>query len=271
MSDVTDIREWAKANGHDIGAKGRIPAHIQAEYDAAHPEVANGEYVPLPDTGEATPVDSGMDRNGQQIGSEQVSSGAPKGSGETQPKQAKRRLRDRLKPPAAITDAPAGKRRSLERWCDRGWRIVARLAGAPETPTGRIMDLQAPVAGMILDDMAKGTVVDKLAQPLARFAESSGEAWGLVGPPVLVYAIERIGPAPVLVEALRDSLKEWIAVAGPAMARQRAREKKVLESAQAFAADGEKIESVDELVDSLLAQIFAMPQATAEDVPAAAA
>jgi hypothetical protein len=132
------------------------------------------------------------------------------------------------------------------------------------------MDIQAPVAGMILDDMAKGTVVDRLAQPLARFAENSGEAWGLVGPPLLVAVIERIGPAPALVEMLRDSLKEWIAVAGPAMARQRARERKVLESAQAFAQDGERIESVDQLIDELLGQIFAMPQATAEDVPAAA-
>lgn len=267
MSDMTDIRDWAREHGHDIGAKGRIPAQVQAAYDAAHPEVLAGEYVPIPDAGEVPPFDAGAGSPpGPDSGSPSSASG-----GETPPKAQKRRLRDRLKPPTVITDAPTGRRRSLERWCDRGWRVVARLAGAPDTPTGRIMTMQAPVAGMMLDDMAKGTIVDRIAQPLARFAESSGEAWGLIGPPLMVYTIEKIGPAPVLVEALRDSLKEWVTVAGPAMARQRARERKVLEAAQAFAGEGERVDSVDALVDGLLAEIFAGWAASApEPEPAAA-
>ena len=273
MSDMTDIRDWAREHGHDIGAKGRIPAQVQAAYDAAHPEILAGEFVPIPDAGETPPFDAGSGTGSQPGPGSATPAGAPSaGGGETPPKAQKRRLRDRLKAPTVITDAPTGRRRSLERWCDRGWRVVARLAGAPDTPTGRIMDMQAPVAGMMLDDMAKGTIVDKFAQPLARFAESSGEAWGLIGPPLMVAAIERIGPVPVLVEALRDSLKEWVTVAGPAMARQRARERKVLESAQAFAGEGERVESVDALIDELLAQIFAgwAPPAPAEPEPAAA-
>jgi hypothetical protein len=30
------IREWAKAHGHKVNERGRIPAHIVAEYEAAH-------------------------------------------------------------------------------------------------------------------------------------------------------------------------------------------------------------------------------------------
>jgi len=30
------IREWAKANGYEVNARGRIPANIVTEYEAAH-------------------------------------------------------------------------------------------------------------------------------------------------------------------------------------------------------------------------------------------
>lgn len=30
------IREWAKANGYEVNARGRIPANIVAEYEAVH-------------------------------------------------------------------------------------------------------------------------------------------------------------------------------------------------------------------------------------------
>jgi len=34
-NDVTAIREWARANGHTIGDRGRIPAALIAAYEAA--------------------------------------------------------------------------------------------------------------------------------------------------------------------------------------------------------------------------------------------
>jgi len=33
---VGDVREWARANGHTVSDRGRIPADIQAAYDKAH-------------------------------------------------------------------------------------------------------------------------------------------------------------------------------------------------------------------------------------------
>lgn len=34
--DRKDVREWARANGHDIGERGRIPAEVMDAYEAAH-------------------------------------------------------------------------------------------------------------------------------------------------------------------------------------------------------------------------------------------
>jgi hypothetical protein len=35
-SDATAIREWARANGHNVSERGRISADIKAAYEAAH-------------------------------------------------------------------------------------------------------------------------------------------------------------------------------------------------------------------------------------------
>lgn len=34
--DLAKIREWARANGHDVSDRGRVAADIQRAYDAAH-------------------------------------------------------------------------------------------------------------------------------------------------------------------------------------------------------------------------------------------
>ncbi len=35
-SSTYAVRTWARTVGYEVGAKGRIPANIQAEYDRAH-------------------------------------------------------------------------------------------------------------------------------------------------------------------------------------------------------------------------------------------
>ena len=35
-SNTKSVREWAKANGHDVSERGRISADVQQAYDAAH-------------------------------------------------------------------------------------------------------------------------------------------------------------------------------------------------------------------------------------------
>ncbi len=35
-TDLADVREWARANGHQVSDRGRISGEIQAAYDKAH-------------------------------------------------------------------------------------------------------------------------------------------------------------------------------------------------------------------------------------------
>lgn len=35
-TDLASVREWARANGHQVSDRGRISAEIQAAYDKAH-------------------------------------------------------------------------------------------------------------------------------------------------------------------------------------------------------------------------------------------
>ena len=35
-NNVSEVREWARANGHKINERGRVPAAVQAAYDKAH-------------------------------------------------------------------------------------------------------------------------------------------------------------------------------------------------------------------------------------------
>lgn len=34
--NVSAVREWARANGHSVNDRGRVPASVQAAYDKAH-------------------------------------------------------------------------------------------------------------------------------------------------------------------------------------------------------------------------------------------
>ncbi len=35
-ANLTAVRDWLRANGHEVSARGRIPAHLLAEYQSAH-------------------------------------------------------------------------------------------------------------------------------------------------------------------------------------------------------------------------------------------
>lgn len=35
-ANLSAVREWAQSNGYDVSARGRIPAAVLADYDAAH-------------------------------------------------------------------------------------------------------------------------------------------------------------------------------------------------------------------------------------------
>src|SRR3954468_22266892 len=54
---TADVRAWARSNGHTVSDRGRIPAAVQAAYDAAHAPVPPPAYgqVPPPAYGQVPP------------------------------------------------------------------------------------------------------------------------------------------------------------------------------------------------------------------------
>jgi hypothetical protein len=93
------------------------------------------------------------------------------------------------------------------------------LARRPEAiPVARVMDMQAPVAGLIGEELLKGTIVDRLLQPLARGGAKAEMAVALVAPPLLVGIMTaQPGTFPVLRPMLKMSMMTWMEVAEPQM------------------------------------------------------
>lgn len=108
------------------------------------------------------------------------------------------------------------QRVSVDKLIGTAWGILSQVTAPINLPVARVFAIQAPVAGLVLEDVVKNTIVDRLLQPIAR-VEAGGEvAFALLGPPVLVAAMTKFPErAPILVPLLRQSLRAWIDIAGP--------------------------------------------------------
>lgn len=221
--DATDIRDWAKSKGVPVSDRGRVPKEIRDAYNAEH-----GIEQPTSDT-------PGSD----------VPAEAPATKGETPPKTAAKVRRARR---------TTRTRHTLDGIGSSAWNGLASMFGGANAPLGRTLAYQAPVAGMLIDDILKGSVVDRMLQPIARMEEQGKTAWGLVGPPLIV-AVVQANPAlmdrskPMLASALRAYLE----VAGPAMDKLRQRDQKV---ATALGVDPAE---VDAQIMLMVEAIFAPP------------
>ncbi len=109
-------------------------------------------------------------------------------------------------------------RTSVEGLISAVWGIGARIVQPVAWPVSNVLTLQSPVAGAILEDAIKNTVVDTVLQPFARFGQGSQVAFALLGPPVLVgIATANPNSQPIVEPLLREALRTWLMVAGPKM------------------------------------------------------
>lgn len=71
------------------------------------------------------------------------------------------------------------------------WAFAGRrLEGTPHYPTGRMLQYQAPAAGLIIDKAVKGTLPDRLFfQPIARNRSKYEDAGFLLAGPFLTFSI----------------------------------------------------------------------------------
>ena len=277
MASTSEVREWAGANGYKVGEKGRMPGHVQDAYDAAHPG-SNGPAVLDPST---HPYPDYPDDDFESLFPGPESNAAPSegpgGTGDTgetpprRPRGGKKAGAGRIPwLPGGGKKKPGAKKRqprvSTEDLLGAVWRGGAKLLG-PVPPLQRTLRMQAPVAGMLLDDVVKDSIVDPVLQPLARLAAQGKTVQALIGPPAFVSAImahqvQRASMDPpqpphplfmaVATEGLRSSLMAWMEVAGPKFELALSRE-------QEFEA------KYGQPVDDMIAFIFSAPVNPADD------
>ena len=184
---VTDVREWAKSEGLEVKERGRIPQAVQERYDAEHPELGGLDDDDGPDSG----YDGGVTEAdfpaaaGGELGPLESGGGtaptADRGhelddTGEQQPrsvlggKRSKRSFRERVWGGEGTKPArpkPAHPRMSLQGlaedvFLDLAWSVQSL------PPVEKVLYLQAPLAGKILDNTVRGTAADRVFQPIAR-------------------------------------------------------------------------------------------------------
>jgi len=242
-----EARNWLMENRPDLNitAKGRISAKNMEifrnrELEPLEEDVVDGEFiddVALNDTDEVAPK-------------------VPT----SKPVKKTGRIK-KFFTPKAKTTGPKKARVSTELLWELTYGGLSKLAAInfgpaenpqPLLPVSRLMEIQAPAVGIMLDDVVKGTIVDKVAQPLARTGKAGETAWAIVGPPVLVSAII-LNPASqaVAVPMLRDALKSYIVLAGPALKKRKEKEEKLI------AEMGEQYEGD---IDMIIASLFAPVQ-----------
>jgi hypothetical protein len=279
MPTASDIRAWARDNGHDVPDRGNIPTTIRALYDAAHPHpngTADTSHPDYPDDDFETAFIDPPDDDGEAFDESVMAEEKPRrpkagnsrrGNSSTNP--GKTRFWQRGSKAGAGSKAKKRPRVSTEDMLGGAWRLMAKIA-TPLPPLNRTLRIQAPVAGMLLEDVVKDTAADTFLQPLARLAGQGKVVSALLGPPVIVTALmmhvqQRAQmqppqePNPFFIcagtEALRSSLMTWAELT----------EGKILIAAKR---EADMEARFGQSVDELIAFLLSPPAATAEAVAA---
>ena len=249
MTTDAKIRAWAKDAGVDVPSRGKVPDAVRAQFADAHPDTDNPGLSP-----DGPPPEHGYAAAEPMPTRPQT---APQGHpDEVAPTPPPGRVRfGRPKGAGVVKTRREHKRVSLESLASGAWGLLGQMAQSRGlVPTGRALVMQAPVAGMILEDTLRGTVIDRIAQPLARGGEAAKELGALIGVPVLVTMVAlKPETQDIAVPMLRNLMREWAIVAGPRIKAREKREKRAMEQL------GVDESGLDELVDGWIAALFMPP------------
>jgi hypothetical protein len=151
-----------------------------------------------------------------------------------------------------------GKRVSTAPTISDLWSGAGGLAvrSGKHAPLGRLMQWQAPVAGEMLDEAVKGTIVDRMVlQPVAKGRGRFDALGAVFGPPLIVMAIERNPQnAEMLIPMLKASIRSSLPLMVPAIKKVAAREAAAAEAARELFPD---LGPGEDPVDSIIAMMFA--------------
>jgi hypothetical protein len=207
MTTTDEKREWLTKHGYEVPGRGRLSKTLQDIYDLEHPGEA------------ADPDDAGVNAD-DFAADEETTPVVP----ETRPRRPQAsRTRGRkaggilgslLGGKTASGKPKAGKKhprvpldKMMSRIYTRGGQMLSAFAPA----TGRCLQAQSAMAGVILEDITRDTVADRIFQPMARIEDKLDKTFALVAPPVLVFALETTDPdnarrQVMLTGLLRESL-----------------------------------------------------------------
>lgn len=245
MTTDATVRAWCREQGIEVPERGKLNPRFHEQYREAHPDDTDD-----PGVGEQPEDDA--DETPAQL---RLVDDGPDDTGETAPRFQRPGRGSALwhRAKSAARSKGAKKRVSLETTCAGAWSVLAAAAAqSGRGPTSRVLAMQAPVAGVILEEELKGTVVDKILQPLARTAATGSRVGALLGPPVLVTLLDQKPHlAPQILPVLRLALRQWVVVAGPALKAQERKQQRAMEALGLNEGD-----SLDELIESMIEGIF---------------
>lgn len=272
MATDAEIRRVLRKHGVDVTARGKLGAHHHEAYERIQAELHvsadgadswdgpddDGDVITATVPGQAPGELEGQDdEHGEPIAEARprVRTGR-KGS-------AARRFADRVKASGKKQGKGPGRPRArvpVDRLISRGWGMGARLVAPVSQATARTLMLQAPVAGLVLEDTVKGTAADTVLQVAARAEDAGERVFALAGPPLIVMAIERAQgleePArtmrlAILVPMLEEALSMWVRIAGDKM--------------DTAAARMAETQATSEEVQKLIALIFPQAEVVPDD------
>ena len=239
MPSDADIRAVLREHDIKVPARGKLGPRHRAEYERIQrgqvPASDGDSWTGPDDDGDiitATvpgPADDEPSGQGDEPG-EPVTETPPR----VRIKRARTGWHERIrnatgKPKSGRKPRP---RLPVDRIVSRVWGSAARIVAPVSGATSRTLQLQAPVAGLVLEDKVKGTAADTVLQYAARGQEAGETVFALAGPPILVAAIERAQgmeePArtmrlTILFPMLEEALSMWCKIAGDKMTEAAAR------------------------------------------------
>lgn len=257
-ASASEIRAWARANGHAVNDKGGIPGAVREAYSAAH----NGGPAPGPDYPPGMTDDDFETAEAEIPDDDDMREVPPRPvSPKVTPRSTAQSLTGRFK-----RGSTSGKRKTRPKHprvstadlIGSAWRIGAKVL-QPLPPLYRVVRLQSEIAGPMLDGQVKGTFVDPVLQVLARHYQAGETMGALLGPNMGIAAAmwhqtqcakQGVEPNPVIMQACEEvtryGLKSMMHLGGEAMAAR-------------IAAEREEEEKYGATVDMLLEWIMSPP------------
>lgn len=266
----TDVREWLRGQGHEVPDKGRLSKSLQAIYDDAHPGLDGLGSPDEPD--QPAGPDAGYDAGVTEADfpSEPEPDSAETVRGERKPRAVRtsrgtgaKGLRERIwgsskgksgKAPRKKHPRVSVKGMIEETWSDLAWMF----GGVP--PLNKILYLQAPFAGQVLEETVRGTVADKVMQPMARTYRHYNALFSLSAP-LWVMAImakgERVADGPNKGDYTPATKMMFGGLRGSLLSMSRAMDHSFAEMRE----KGEELRRASDEIDAMIAWLFEMPGA----------